>query len=436
MKKSAIYLFAFLLIILLFGCKKDDESTPAQIFVSTPIANTPYQVFDTVKINLFVESKQDEVSLSISLLTSNYTPASPSSPLVFQHFKTGIETSLYFLLDNDKLASANYYLYFKVNDASGDAQLYRSIYIEGIPRKIEGFFIVSSLSDHQIGIEKFADDYTGLEMKLLPGNYAGSAISSFNKLVYTAGSNAGNFLAIDTDSLDIQWEIPIVPNPVQPYFTFLEEIDQVIYAGFYNGEVNGYSPAGNLIFSTQSDGLTFPTGVCIAGNMLVVSTISRSNLFENWLETYYLASGVANSKTNILARPIHLTALEDEKVLVFGNDSNTSIDTKLFDPGAGLVNSPYQPFPLPDELLICATNINPNLTLLGLESGIYLYNYQGSISLVADTFIPEILCWEDLSQTIWAAGGKEIRIFSANGQQVAQYTNTDSIFNLLLYYNK
>jgi hypothetical protein len=436
MKKPATFLLMLFIVFLISTCKKDNPVPPPEINVLLPLTNAQYNVYDTVKIKLIIDSEQPEVSLKISLLKANYSPASPINPLVFPNFKTGTETTLDFLLDDEYLESDNYSLHFKATDHSGSTTVYRSIYIEGIQRQFEGIFIVSELSTTQTGIEKLGTNFTGHGIKIMTGNYAGSAVNSRNKLVYVAGRNSGNLIAMDTDSLTKKWEVPIIPNPVQPYFTCLEQIDQVLYVGFYSGEVNGYNPSGNLIFSTQADGLTFPVRVCIAGNTLVVSSTSKSNLFEDWLETFFLISGASNSKTKLLIKPVYLKTLGDEEVLVFGNADNSKAGTKLFDPETGLVTDPYQPFALPDELLICAAGINQNLTLLSLESGIYLYDDQSSISLVAESISPQILRWEEISQTIMAADAEEIFVLSANGQLISEHNYPEPILNLLIHYNK
>lgn len=436
MKKAATYFLMMFLVILLATCNKDDPVSLPEINILLPAANSSYNVYDTIEIKLVVESAQPEVSLKISLLDAHYSPASPVNPLVFPSFKTGIETTLYFLIDYEYLESGNYYLFFSAGDNSGGSGAYQSIYIEGIQRQFEGIFIISELSANQTGIEKLGTDLSGQGIKIQSGNYAGSAIDSRNRLVYTAGKNSGNLLALNTDSLTPVWQVPIIPNPVQPYFNFLDQIDGVLYAGFYNGEVNGYNPWGDLIFSTQVDGLTFPKHVCIAGSALVVSTTSRSNLSEHWLETYFKPSGAPNSKTNILMDPVHLKTLDSEKVLIFGNMGNSGVDTKIIDPETGLLTDPYQPFPLPAEFVKCATDINQSNTLLSLESGIYIYDYQSSISLVTSSISPQILKWEDISQTILAVEGDTFFVLTANGEQISENNYPYPILNLLLHYNK
>jgi len=435
-KKAVTYLLVFLCIVLFASCKKDETPPPSKINILSPAANTSFQVFDTIEIKLLIESQQPEVGLRISLLDANYSPASPINPWVVSSFETNVEATLHFLLVYEYLESGNYYLYFKVTDQSGTVNTYRSIYIEGIHRAFEGVFIVSEVSANQTGIEKLGIDLTGEKIKIMAGNYAGSAIDSRNRNFFLAGKNSGNLTALNTDSLSFEWDVPIVANPVQPYFTFLQQINEVLYAGFYSGEINGYNPSGDLIFTTHADGLTFPNLMCHSGNLLVVSSTSRSNVFEYWLETYFLASGVSNSKTKLLIKPIHLKALEDEKVLVFGNNQNSHIETKLLDPETGLITNPYQPFSLPDEKLKCAVNISENLTFLGLEGGIYLYDYQKSMSLLTTSLSPEILKWEDISQTILAANGTSFFVLSTNGQILSEHDYSYPILNLLLHYNK
>jgi hypothetical protein len=436
MKKVATYLLVLISIIFFTSCKKEDTPPPSKINILSPVANTPFEVNDTITIKLLIDSRQPEVDLWISLLDANFSPASPINPLVFSDFETNIETTLHFMLDDEFLESGNYYLFFKVLDQSGNVNKYLSIYIEGIQRQFEGIFIVSEISDNQIGIEKLGTDLTGQGIKILEGNYAGSSIDSRYKNIYVAGQNFGNLVAMNTDSLGPEWEIPIIPNPVQPYFTFVQQIDHVLYVGFYSGEVNGYNPSGDLIFTTQTNGLTFPNQVCIVGNHLVVSSTTRSNLFEYWIETFFMASGVDNSKTKVLIKPIHLKPLDDEQVLMFGNNGNSRLETKLLDPETGLVSDPYQPFQLPDELVKCAADINNEQTLLGLEDGIYIYDYQRSIAMVTTSISPRVLHWEDISQNILAADGDKFFTVSANGQQIFEHDYPYPIYNLLLNFNK
>jgi len=188
-KKTVTYILVFLCIVLLASCKKDETPPPSKINILSPAANTSFQVFDTIEIKLHIESHQSEVSLRISLLDVNYSPASPINPLVVSSFETNVEATLHFLLDYEYLESDNYYLYFKVTDQSGTVNTYRSIYIEGIQRAFEGVFIISEISVNQTGIEKLGIDLTGEGIKIMAGNYAGSAIDSRNRNVFLAGKN-------------------------------------------------------------------------------------------------------------------------------------------------------------------------------------------------------------------------------------------------------
>ena len=171
MKKPAPYCLIFLWVILFCNCKTDDPAPLSKITIYAPVANTPYEVFDTAEIKLMVESPQPEVSLRISLLNHNYTPMSPPNALVISNFKTGVETSLDFLLDNYYLESDNYYLQVKVTDNSGSVNAYRSIYIEGIQRQFEGVFIISELTANQTRLEKLDTDFSNLNMLDFQGNY-------------------------------------------------------------------------------------------------------------------------------------------------------------------------------------------------------------------------------------------------------------------------
>jgi len=421
---------------LLSDCKKDIDTPISQITIYKPIANTSFEVFDTLDILLMVESSQSEVGLRVSLLNQDYTPVSNSNTFVMSNFKTGVEASLNFIFDNYYLESDYYYLYIKVSDASGDVKAYRSIFIEGIPREFKGLFVVSKIHANLTRLEKLDTEFTTQGILDLFGNHAGSAVNLRHKLVSVAGKNSGNLLSLDSDSLELQWEVPIIPNPVQPYFTFLKQTEKYLFTGFYNGDVHGYDPSGSVVFSNQANGQTFPSMICLAGNFLVVASTSRSNLQEHWLETYFISSGASNSKIKLQIKPVELKALDDGSVLVFGNDENGNLATRLFNPETGLVYMPYQPFALPEKLLVCAAEINESLTLLGLESGIYLYNYQSDLSLVTNVISPQILRWEDLSKTIWSVDGEEIMVFSSNGENLLQQTYDFPIYNLLLDYNK
>ncbi len=147
-------------------------------------------------------------------------------------------------------------------------------------------------------------------------------------------------------------------------------------------------------------------------------------------------SEVSNSKAKVLIKPIHLKTLDDENVLVFGNGEHLRVGTKLFNPETGLLTNPYQAFLLPDEFLTCAADVNQNLILLSLESGIYLYDYHSNISLVTASISPQILRWDATSQTILAVDGELFFVLSANGQLLSEQNYPYPIYNLLLYYLK
>jgi hypothetical protein len=423
-------------VIFFVQCKKEDEPLQIEINITGPAPNSSYAVNDTVKLTLTVVSPRPTVTLYVTLVGNELEPVSFTNTVMIPDFETGKESGVLYVLDNEDLATGNYNLRVKASAEDNTVYAYRRIYITGLPREFKGFFIVSSENSGQVGIERFDAGFSSMLKRFLQGNYAGSDINDADQLVYVAGKNLGNLSAMTADSLKTLWEVPLVPNTGQPYFTFIREIDRILYTGFFDGRVEGYDDGGDLSFSAATNGLTIPMGAGCAGDILVVLSVSTNNVMEHWLETYFIPSGAPNSKTTFLGTPLYLKTQDQANVLLFGNDTEGNFKTRLFNPLTGLLTDPYQPFELPEKEMLCTAGMDSGRTLIGVADGIYIYTDQESIVRITDAVSPQLLRWEPLGRTIRAAASQEIYLFSEEGTIISQTTYPKPVLNLLLYYNK
>lgn len=428
-----ILLFSIGFLLLAFSCKKEAAEIFPEVQFIQPASNSAYDVFDTITIRLLVNYNKPAISLRINLQDESSTPVVTS--LVIENFETGVETTVYYIISNNQLNTGSYRLVAEARDGGIYTRAYRSVFIHEIERVLSHVFVVQQEAQtHKI--HRFSPAMGSQLTTVFHGDYAGSDVSSSSKQFFIAGRHSGDLTAFDAEAMTIKWTSPIIPNPVQPYFTSLKRIGNHVFAGLWEGYTGRWSMTGQKGVSTQITSNTYSYLLFSTEKYLVTAALQKSNHLIHWLEVFYLDAGGLVSTTQSDIIPVIFTEPEHGNLLILGNNQSGNAYARRFDPSTGMLYFPYQPFDLPASAVKTAEAISPKQILLAFDNGVYLYKYQVAIGLFAG--IPQVssMCYEDISRTVWMIAGGKVLVYNLAGNLLSEYEVGGELVNLHLIYNR
>jgi hypothetical protein len=423
----------FVMFLIVHSCRKDESLPNAEISILSPTPLTEFNIYDTILVNALVKSGADtKFTLLVQLLNDNYIPVQPN--YVFDGLSTNVEFFIQYPISDSTLAGGIHNLKLQVFENIETTQIYRQIYINEIPQMLKSICIVGA-KDDQVGIKVIDENFQITKEFNVESDYSGSAVSSANGQFYIAGSTSGNLSAYNVNDFAPVWFIPGVPNPIQPYFTIVKTFADVCYAGFWNGQVIGFNKFGGVSYAAELNENTVPVDVFVHDVFLIKSSFLRSNESQNLIETYFVQSGVNISAQNVAFEPVGFSAPEFRRILIFANSSGQAA-AFILDPTSGLINQPYESFTFPEGKVISIAAINQTSTLLALENGIFVYEYENSLTKISDRQNISALTFNHLNQTVFACTENEVILMNLQGDEVFQFDAGMPVLNIHLIFNK
>lgn len=429
-----ILLFSIGFLLLAFSCKKETAEIFPEVQFIQPASNSAYDVFDTITIRLLVNYNEPVISLKINLQDESSTPVVTS--LVIENFETGVETTVYYIISNNHLATGSYRLVAEAREGEIYTRAYRTIFIHEIERVLAHVFVVEQEAQTVHKIHRFSPAMGSQFITVYHGDYAGSEVSSSSKQFFIAGSHSGDLTAFDAEAMTIKWTSPIIPNLVQPYFTSLKRIGNHVFAGLWEGYTGRWSMTGQKGVSTQITPNTYSYLLFSTDKYLVTAALQKSNHLMHWIEVFYLDAGGLVNATHSDIIPVIFTEPEPGNILILGNNQSGNAYVRRFDPSSGMLYFPYQPFDLPASAVKAAEAISAQQILLAFDNGVYLYEYQVAIGLFAE--IPQVssICYENISHTVWMIAGGKVLVYNLTGNLLSEYEVGGELVNLHLIYNR
>jgi len=432
--KSVKLLLLVFISIGMISCHKDGQIIYPEINIIEPVKSKSYDVFDTIRIIFRVEYPAPQVYLKINLQNENFTPV--HSPLVIENFETGKDTELLYFLDNIHLETNTYYLAFQVSDQGQTTTEYRAVFIHEAPRQLQNVVLIMENNSQSIRMVLLNPQLNIQKEKIISGDYGSSDISSWHQFIFVSGKYSGDLVAYDADKLEQEWVVPIIQNPPHSYFTYLKYADNYLFTGFYNGATIGYNMTGQAGFSSMVTS-GFYSKMIFFSNPYLISFSAQANGSGHFPgDRYAFPSGGLLSTFALYFDPVGCVSFEGGSLMIFGNDAQNHVDVAMLYPDDGFLGEPYQPFEMPGQTIYSIAEKGNGLIFLGLDSGIWLYNYQQTMGLHAELSMVSSLEYDEISSLLYAIDGNTLFVVDETGAVIARYQFENTIENVHLLYNK
>lgn len=403
--------------------------------IVSPNEMEEFYVLDTLDVILNVADTGKNVDVLIELTDNSGTPLISSG--IYEDEVTASEMTFPFILSDSTMDGGLYQLYVWLFHDGIQSLASTQIGVNGIPKELLSFWVVTKVSDTKTKVTIYNTEFQDIGTIAFEGDYAGSDINSAKQQFVIAGSHYGDLSAYNTETRELEWHVPIVSNPVQPYFTSVKFNQDLCYVSFWDGQTIGYNQYGNESFQTQGLATVVPTVLHINGNYLNSSGFQRSNISQNWWISSYISGGEVRYSSAIDFNPVGSLNLDGPTTLIFANNNNGILETKIFDAVYNLFSDPYEPFPLPEMTLNCSCEISNDHAVLATGNGIYRYVYQDMIFKIANFPDVHFMNYDEVSKHIWTASGNKLKSMHINGgiQSKELYTENE-ILNFHLLYNQ
>ena len=430
------YFVGFVLLSLMFSCKEDDEIIiRPEIEIISPAKYSEFNPNDTILVEFSVASESNNLDASIQVFNTDHTPVFDSK--IIENIQANQIVSCYYLLGELQQSETLFDLTITVSqEESYSSSESCPIYINPTTEVLNSIWIVTETQSVFLSIHVLEPDFTHRNTLNYHGNFAGSDMNSQGKQFVIAGSNFGDLTAYNTETFNVEWKVPIISNPVQPYFTDVKAHNNLFYVSFWDGQTIGYNQQGMESYQAQGLGTVVPQDLHFNSNKIFITGFQRSNVAQNWWMANYANGGTLLYSDPIDFEPVGFTNLEASNTLIFANDNDGKLITKVHSHYNNLFTEPYEPFVLPDEKVNCSCTLTVHHSLLATENGIYKYIYQQMIYKISNIHNVSTIAYDEINELIWAASENTLYVMTMTGEIVGEYTAEKEILNFHLLYNK
>jgi hypothetical protein len=433
MLRNSLFLIAFVcaLVVLLYACKKEEDTVAPFVNISSPFENQAFAVHDTMSVSATVSDETLLESAYVILVDENLVPVQPAVQVKVDNNEE--KFTLKYVIYDIHLASGTYYVKVSAFDGYNTTNSYRKVSVTAAPRERKGFYLVSG-SQSSLTVS-LADDALTITPKLtLSGDYAASSINSYYQDLYVSGKYSGGMNAVSLQNNSLKWNLPVVQGTV-PYFTNVYNDGNYSYVSYYSGHLRGYDHNGTLKYTVTAAENFFPDNTYHHGEYIISEQHDKTSPVRK-LAVYYASNGTGKQETSVLFQDVIAFHSKDpDNIFVFGN-SGSQGDISIYSMSG---NSFWSPYGLPSGRLLSVAQVDNNTYLLAHENQVvykFQYNPLGLIPLITGVKATSIQYDPVMSQVV-TSGDNNLRLYNyQNGAMINSVLYSDTIRGVHVWYNK
>ncbi len=413
-------------ICVLNSCHKQDEQPPS-ITITTPLNNTSFQIPCVIQVSGIVSDNQGLSKVELSIIDGNSIPVTTT---INQNISGNqFEYDAQFVINDRLLLSGKYFVKVRVEDEEGNFNSsFNSITLSEITREFVGIYLVSSTNSSTD--LNFVDELGNCSLKsTLPGVHKVSESNSKHQYIFLGTDVSG--ISLETDFYTLKWEIPYLSSTYD-YFQDInlsKDKDQ-LYISNGDGMVRKFDKNGIQIGGYIADFQNWFSHFNEVNNYLLVDTYS--NLFTRWLTLFNKLSAVEESRKSIIGEVVKIGQVNSNLCFVLiqnGNDfalAHYDLSTNNY-----WIESTVQNKHCYDACM------KGNYLFITTDNGFFQFNYNNYQMLpLIENFPCSQIAFEDISGDLIISDAQHLYFYN---EQLGIYNSlncSDSVENILLYYNK
>jgi len=419
----------FILIAVLFSCKKETDTELPSITISKPETNSSYDVLDTIWIKAKITD--NEIIKSVSYGITNDKADYVTNTKTKDYNSKSVDFSGYIILSDVRLESGNYSIALTAFDGENTRKTFRNIYIKALTKKLENIYIITEMASTS-KVYELTNEGTDLKYTL-NDKITDATINSYLKTFYLL-DKSGNLNALSINNFETYWQANNLNNNLVDYKGKLLIYDNYCFASVKKNNIQAYDVNGNVRKTAVSGLYAYEPSVFTIQNDYFVNYTYNNTIADNYIEKLYYTSGASQTYYNIKFDAVELLNLNNNEIIVFGNKQDTIRIAKL-----KLDATQLQYIDIEfTEKLKSAVKISDDVFLFSTQSGLYLYDESmNSYYSVRDDISSEYLFKEELSGQIYCISSNEIEIINSTYYNtVSNVILPENCVKVLFNYNK
>ena len=414
------------ILCVLGSCQKQDK-IPPRINVISPLNNTSFQIPCVVQVEGEVHDNQSLSRIEISIVDENLVPVTTA---ISQNISGDqFEFNEQFIINDRLLQSGNYFVKVSVEDEEGNLNSsYTSVSLSEVTRELLGIYLVSS--DQSSTNLSFLDDMGNITLKgTIFGNHKVSEANSKHQYIFLGTDVSG--ISLETDFYTTKWEVPLLSST----YDFFQDVNKSkdkdqLYLSNGDGVIRRYDKNGIQIGGYIADFQNWFAQLNEVDNYVMVDTYS--NLFTRWITVFNKSSAIEYTRKSITGEVVEIGQVNNSLCFILiqnGNDfylAHYDLNTNnLWIDSSVLNNHCYN------------AQKKGNYLYITTDDGLYRFNYNNYQMLPLIVNFPcSQIDLEDISGDLIISDAQNVYFFNEQLGIYNSFVTTDSVENVLVYYNK
>lgn len=413
------------LLMLVLGCKKEDEIPPS-ITIVNPFAMSQFQIPFQVNVT---GNAQDENSIEwIKIVVLNDALAPSSQEILIDVNKNSVEFNEWLSVDNIHLNSGAYFVKVSASDGENIHSSYVEINVLEYPLVLEDIYLLSS-NNNQTNLFKI--DSNSLEfVNQFDGQLQVANAISKHQYLFIGTDQLGNAFDPNLNQNIWNWSFTTF---LSTYFNDSEmsESGDVLHLCCSDGVVRSFTENGTISNTVYSSSQEYFDDFLIVDNYLFIE--AYSSLLVRYLIVYFLESGIEMQRISLINNIIDVVKYNSHQCL-FLEQAQSDIEIKMYDRNSNLswtlntINN--------DSIHDAEYVLNRGLYFVS-DVGLRFYNVENNVmsTLILNDEFKKIK-YDELNEEFYLLTNDEVWLYSLSTGQYQTISTSIDLKDLLLFYNK
>jgi hypothetical protein len=421
-----------LLVHVLSGCRKDEDTTGPSVTILAPGAGAQLQIPGEVTVRAAVSDDRQVTTVRFTLLDPQGIPVVGSASVAVDAASAEVERTL--LLGDEALRSGTYTIMVTANDGTNESRAFRAIAVIEAPLRLRALFVVSTVGA-QTSVMRI--DSTGAEapFAMLDQDVRHAVLSTRSRALVIAGDVSGPITALDADQGTVRWQMPNTNALGGTFFTGLDRIDDDrLLIGRSDGELRAVAAfSGTGYFTALAlDGRYPRRHAVLGGRLLSEQPLVAGNGRRLVLYTAYTGELLAERPLDLVLAGF--ATLDDDRVLLFGERAGDGVVQELnVELGGG-----WEPQALIGQPIRAVASAPGQVHALATPTGLLRYTYASNTveTLIAGQAVDAVVRDAVSGALYIATAGQVQRMDAGSGAVLQSWPITGSAVALLPFYNR
>lgn len=426
-----VFFLLSILLIFSFSCNKHSDEEAPVIAFSSPLANSEFEIYDTITVKATVTDNEKVEYISISLTDQENNIL--FSQEAYYDGKTRVEANMSLIIDNNQLESGTYYIRIIASDGVNDIDNFREIKINELYPEMKYPVIITADPSGKCSVRAYKNESWSL-IQAFDETIEHSDLSSAFSQLYISGPHDVGLKAIDLTDNKTKWQALNQQHISGKWFTGIDFQYPYVFICTVDGNIRALDKSGSVMQLKVCNSGTYANFVQSAANKVYsISTLTFPETY--YISAYYTGNSVPSVTTPIPEKPVALKYLADNKILIC-----TSKDDKSTLWIFNNANSTISKLRTIDENLTDITLISGEVILLATEQNVYSYDISAN-SLInifsSETETHISLAYNYIDQLVYIGEKNRIHLINFPESTVAgQIIAPEPITRIMLLFNK